>query len=124
MGNGLRGDEEVFHGLSQASIENPFQHDIASVRNLQCCSSSDSPLGSPQSPHSISIESFVVAELVSFTYTLLICYGLEGQLIQVFIEKALLHITQDLRVKVLGNPCQLFTACCLIIFYNFMVLEF
>ncbi|EYC45731.1 hypothetical protein Y032_0418g1116 [Ancylostoma ceylanicum] len=41
------------------------QRDIGNVRDLQCCSNSESPLGSPQSPHSISIESFVVAELLS-----------------------------------------------------------
>ncbi|KAK6766513.1 hypothetical protein RB195_026048 [Necator americanus] len=41
------------------------ERDIGNVRDLQCCSNSESSLGSPQSPHSISIESFVVAELLS-----------------------------------------------------------
>ncbi|KJH46012.1 RhoGEF domain protein [Dictyocaulus viviparus] len=42
-----------------------FIHEIAAVRNLQCCSNADSPLDSPQNTHSISIESFVIAELLS-----------------------------------------------------------
>ncbi|VDM59768.1 unnamed protein product [Angiostrongylus costaricensis] len=77
------------------------EHDIISVRNIQHCLSSESAPESPQSAHSISIESFVIGELLSTERTYV--SELES-LVEYYVEPFhSLDLQQDLSVLIRGR---------------------
>ncbi|KAE9417362.1 hypothetical protein Angca_004236, partial [Angiostrongylus cantonensis] len=77
------------------------EHDIISVRNIQHCLSSESAPESPQSAHSISIESFVIGELLTTERTYV--SELES-LVEYYVEPFhSLDLQQDLSVLIRGR---------------------